>query len=236
LLVLGAIVWLVFGPDNWDRRKAQFAKAGERGMVVVNAIEAYRKEHGYPPQSLEALVPRYLKNVPGTGLREYPSYEYQVFTNSKASLVWYDLGSRHGKPRGGLWVYNDGDPEHAILVLTLDQHERVVEAYADRMPKEHETVRFDVEKWRRNDSRIEMVRSLPNHISFRELSLAKLTEILGEPSGTRMLRNSPWELRIECSRGIINWDVFFYWPTQDYPTTLYGGGIERIGNWAYVHE
>jgi hypothetical protein len=35
---------------------------------------------------------------------------------------------------------------------------------------------------------------------------------------------------------MLNWDVFFYWPTQDYPKTIYGGSTERIGQWAYVHE
>jgi hypothetical protein len=31
-------------------------------------------------------------------------------------------------------------------------------------------------------------------------------------------------------------DQFFYFPRQNYPDKGYGGGIERIGTWGYVHE
>lgn len=47
---------------------------------------------------------------------------------------------------------------------------------------------------------------------------------------------SPWELRVPCGVGMLNWDVFFYWPTKKYPDYIYGGGVERMGDWAYVHE
>lgn len=47
---------------------------------------------------------------------------------------------------------------------------------------------------------------------------------------------SPWELRLPCSSGPMNWDVFFYWPTHRYPGAIYGGSVERVGDWAYVHE
>lgn len=136
----------------------------------------------------------------------------------------------------GLWVYIEGEPDHAILALTLDQDNRVVDARADRMPVEHQQTDFDPEKWKRNESRIEMVRSLPRHVSLEHTPFAALKEFLGEPTGMRTLRNSPWELRIECSKGVLNWDVFFYWPTKDYPQNIYGGTTEQIGEWAYVHE
>ena len=61
-------------------------------------------------------------------------------------------------------------------------------------------------------------------------------DVLGEPSGRRAARSSPWELRVDCPIGFLNWDVFFYWPTQNYPDGIYGGAIERIADWAYVHE
>jgi hypothetical protein len=48
--------------------------------------------------------------------------------------------------------------------------------------------------------------------------------------------NAEYELGIECPSGGLNWDRFFFWPDQDYPPFIYGGDIERIGNWAYVHE
>lgn len=45
-----------------------------------------------------------------------------------------------------------------------------------------------------------------------------------------------YELAIHCTSGGINFDVFVYWPEQGYPGWMYGGWVERIGNWAYVHE
>ena len=45
-----------------------------------------------------------------------------------------------------------------------------------------------------------------------------------------------YELRVKCPAGGFNWDVFFYWPEGNYPENIYGGYVERIGDWAYVHE
>ena len=45
-----------------------------------------------------------------------------------------------------------------------------------------------------------------------------------------------YQLMIPCSSGGINFDVFVFWPEGNYPDFLYGGGVERIGRWAYVHE
>ncbi len=45
-----------------------------------------------------------------------------------------------------------------------------------------------------------------------------------------------YELRVKCPSGGINFDVFFYWPERNYPENIYGGYVERIEDWAYVHE
>lgn len=45
-----------------------------------------------------------------------------------------------------------------------------------------------------------------------------------------------YELQVQTSIGFINWDTFNYWPEADYPAQMYGGRVERIGAWAYVHE
>ena len=48
--------------------------------------------------------------------------------------------------------------------------------------------------------------------------------------------NNPWVLTVKTSTGILSWDVFLYLPDQNYPRTGYGGVLERIEDWAYVHE
>lgn len=44
-----------------------------------------------------------------------------------------------------------------------------------------------------------------------------------------------WSLRLSCGWG-LNFDVFVYWPTEQYPLHCYGGTTERFGRWIYVHE
>lgn len=45
-----------------------------------------------------------------------------------------------------------------------------------------------------------------------------------------------YQLKISTRTIGINFDSFVYWPEADYPARMYGGGVERINDWAYVHE
>ncbi len=47
---------------------------------------------------------------------------------------------------------------------------------------------------------------------------------------------NPWALVVLTPSGGINFDQFIYLPLQNYPATGYGGMVERIADWAYVHE
>ena len=49
-------------------------------------------------------------------------------------------------------------------------------------------------------------------------------------------RPGDYELYIPCPFGLIDFDRFIYWPSEKYPDTLQGNGVERIGRWAYIHE
>ena len=48
--------------------------------------------------------------------------------------------------------------------------------------------------------------------------------------------DNPWVLIVPTPIGIINWDMFMYFPKQNYPKRGYGGSLEVIRDWAYVHE
>jgi hypothetical protein len=115
-------------------RTAVFAACAQRAQPLVDAITRFEKERGSPPARLEDLVPAYLPVVPGTGLPDFPRFDF----------------GRAQKPRDGL--------------------------------------------------------------------------------------EQEWELTIRCTWGFVSFDTFFYWPSQDYPQQIYGGWVERIGTWAYVHE
>ncbi len=56
--------------------------------------------------------------------------------------------------------------------------------------------------------------------------------IVGQPDS---YDDNPWVLSVTppCVAGF---DVFLYFPRQNYPDRGYGGALERIGDWAYVHE
>lgn len=45
-----------------------------------------------------------------------------------------------------------------------------------------------------------------------------------------------WVLVVETPSGFINFDIFIYYPRQNYPAVGHGGVLERIRDWAYVHE
>ena len=47
---------------------------------------------------------------------------------------------------------------------------------------------------------------------------------------------NPWVVTVDTPSGGPNWDEMLYFPKQNYPKAGYGGDLERVGDWAYVHE
>lgn len=47
---------------------------------------------------------------------------------------------------------------------------------------------------------------------------------------------NPWALSLSTATGVINFDSFIYYPLQNYPKHARGGFVQRIEDWAYVHE
>jgi hypothetical protein len=44
-----------------------------------------------------------------------------------------------------------------------------------------------------------------------------------------------YEIRVNLFQ-FLQFDSLVYWPERNYPDFMYGGGVERIGDWVYVHE
>jgi hypothetical protein len=61
-------------------------------------------------------------------------------------------------------------------------------------------------------------------------------ELVSGDKAREYYQGNPWVLTAIVSTGSVNWDKFLYFPLQNYPSTGYGGWLERIGDWAYVHE
>jgi len=105
-----------------------------RSQPLVQAVHAYRAEHGRPPAALADLVPAYLKEVPSTGIGVSSNYRY----------------------------------------------------------------------------------------------------VAGEKA--RAYGENPWVLIASPPCHPMGFDLLLYFPLQNYPHAGYGGWLERISSWAYVHE
>jgi hypothetical protein len=57
----------------------------------------------------------------------------------------------------------------------------------------------------------------------------------GEEAKDQYLGNA-WALAVFTPGAGINFDMILYLPSQNYPEIGFGGSLEHIGDWAYVHE
>ncbi len=130
LALMGGILGMVTGKRL---RILQFEGLAHRSQSLVGAIHLYTEEKGNPPGDLKSLVPEYIDQIPGTGMRNHPDYEYRIVD----------------------------DPKH--------------------------------------------------------------------------YNGNPWILTVNCGFG-MSFDQFIYLPKENYPAYGYGGGLEPVANWAYVHE
>jgi hypothetical protein len=239
-ITVAGIVHLV-GPGRdaaqvWEMRKPLFRQAALRAGPLIDAITAYVSAVGHPPAALTDLVPGYLDELPATGLPDCTRFEYRSLAHKQGSIIWYDLGSRQGEPYTGESRYSVGDADHAILVFALDAKQQVVSALIDRMPKGREPLEFEPQRWESGADRIDMALALADTFRLYGMPRDVLERLLGTPDGSRMVQGTPWELRINCPTGLLNHDVFLYWPTGKYPGHVYGGVTEPVGRWVYVHS
>ncbi len=240
VIVVAGIVWRVVveqdTTQDWEMRKLRFQQAAARAEPLIRAIDAYTSATGYPPVALSDISPAYLEKLPATGLQECSTFEYRSLAHKQGSIVWYDLGSRQGQPWSGQNRYNEGDPDHAILVFTLDAQEKITGALIERLPKDREAEAFESTRWKAGGNRISMALALPDTYRLQGMPRDVFESLLGLPDGSRVVHGAAWELRINCPTGLLNHDTFIYWPTQKYPQHLYGGSTEPIGQWVYVHS
>lgn len=229
----------VLGSIYWDARRGHFEQLALRSKPLVEAISDYERKLGRPPRTLDDLVPDYLIAVPDTGLDAYSEYVYQAFPDDQTDLrrVWYDLGPSQ---IGALsWLKRLGvDTGQAELVFEVRADGTVVNYRTEMLPPNiAKQSKFEAEKWSLSGQRRQaMVADLIERLRPVGRSLAEIKDALGDPAGERILRATAWQLSVLCSSGVNNFDVFFYWPSGAYPDYIYGGFVERIGGWSYVHE
>ncbi len=52
----------------------------------------------------------------------------------------------------------------------------------------------------------------------------------------KQYEGNPWVLWFPTPVFGVGFDEMLYFPKQNYPKVGYGGGLERVGDWAYLHE
>ena len=240
VLAVLAVVYLVLptgdSAQDWEQRRILFQEAAIRAEPLIEAITVYTSTVGKPPHAFGDIVPRYMQELPDAGLRSCDGFEYRSLAHKQGSIVWYDLGSRQGQPYSAQSRYGDGDPDHAILVFTLDSQDKIISATIDRLPKGYEPVDFESARWKAGEDRMEMALALAETYRLHGMPRSVFEPLLGLPDGSRVVQSALWELRVNCSTGLLNHDAFVYWPTEKYPEYLYGGKTESIGKWVYIHS
>jgi len=224
------------GDESWGDRKTRLQTAAEEAQIVIDAIARYGQFKGKPPENLEALIPDHIRWIPEPGIPGCGEFKYLNFGPGNVAIIWYDLGPHSDKPASRLQSSIDGDPRHAILLITLSQHDAVIDARFERMPKNAGKLEFDPEQWKNGSNRMQMALQLPDYANLMRISRSNLEKILGPPEGSRILRDTPWELRIICPKGLTERELFIYWPTGKYPDEIYGGTTDPVDGWVYIHK
>ncbi|MCP3867619.1 MAG: hypothetical protein GY703_05900 [Gammaproteobacteria bacterium] len=239
IIVIG--LFFMFGGDPgseepWSTRKTQLTQTAENAQSLIDTVNQYIRFKGEPPDNLESMVPDFMSEVPEPGLPGCGRFKFLNLGAGKLSVVWYDLGLRSGPQKSSRRLSVDGDPRHAILALTLNQNDIVIDARFERMPKNAGKLTFDSRQWKERSNRLEMALQLPDYMNLSKMPRTALEEQMGPPDGTRIQRDTPWELRVACPQGFTKRELFFYWPTEEYPEMIYGGDTEPVGRWVYVHK
>jgi hypothetical protein len=75
----------------WKVRQAACKRVCQRAEPIIQAIESYRAQEDTYPKFLNDLVPNFLDSIPGTGLRGYPYFKYELLdSNNRAYTYLYE--------------------------------------------------------------------------------------------------------------------------------------------------
>ncbi len=81
----------------------------------------------------------------------------------------------------------------------------------------------------------ELTELVPDYLSHMPQKLPPL-EIVTDEGKLAEYGDNSWALTALVSRAMMNWDRFIYVPDGKYPGNGFGGTLERVGGWVYVHE
>lgn len=93
--------------------------------------------------------------------------------------------------------------------------------------------RFAAEQGRPPGSLAELVPQYLPAVPATGIGTTKYEYVTGRPDE---YDGNPWALIVSAPSYPMGFDLLIYFPRQNYPDKGYGGWVERVGAWAYVHE
>lgn len=119
-------------------------------------------------------------------------------------------------------------------LVWLDRVERVVARGEPLVAAIHT---FTAENGRPPESLAELVPRYIAAIPTTGIGMSlEFDYVVGRGSRDSGYDGNPWVLLVRPPCHPMGFDSLMYFPLQNYPATGYGGGIERVGKWGYVHE
>ncbi len=94
LLMLCPVVLIAFGVSlvvskvPWRIRQAACIRICQRAEPIIQAIESYKTKEQRLPESIDVLIPDYLDEIPGTGLRGYPCFKYELLDRNNQAYAY----------------------------------------------------------------------------------------------------------------------------------------------------
>jgi hypothetical protein len=141
-----------------------------------------------------------------------------------------------------------------VFSLTVSVVGATIGALFLYVPLQEHGVRVAVERGNRIVEAIDRYRTvegrLPGSLDDllpRELDSIPETGMIGFPSfrylvgttdgavGGKEPLYATYELRVNLFK-LVKFDSLVYWPEGNYPDVMYGGGVRRVGDWAFVNE
>jgi len=89
-LLLAPLHWIA-PAVYWPLHHKAVRSVPPRAQELIAAIERYKDDHGTPPTLLDALVPGYLSEIPGTGLAGFPHFEYRLLADNESYQGRFEL-------------------------------------------------------------------------------------------------------------------------------------------------
>jgi hypothetical protein len=109
----------------------------EPARPLVSAINRYVEKTGHPPETLDDLVPGFIRAIPGTGFVRFPEFAYEAKSLATKPESLWQLRFEYQEPEGDEFVlfYAGVDPKAL-------RDERIASPYWERVTRRE----FDVRK------------------------------------------------------------------------------------------